>query len=163
VPRSITPAKATTAQRNSIRRILRIARNSAGRISPIEYTITTAASVACGIRAMTGAKNSIVTSEQAAVTISAAWVRAPASRLTAVCDVPPPAAIAPSSAPPALARPVASSSRFGRGAGSPLCANARPAAIVSVKLISAMPAAPGHSVAMRDASGRVRDGRPRGI
>ncbi len=53
----------------------------------------------------------------------------------------------PKTAPPAVANPVASSSWLGRNGGSPLRANARAAAIVSVKLISVIPSAPGHSCA----------------
>ena len=78
--------------------------------------MTTAARVACGISPMNGASSSIVTSVAAAVTSAASCVRAPASRFTAVCEVPPPAGIAPRNAPPAFARPVASSSRFACGA-----------------------------------------------
>ena len=145
VPSSTTPATATTAHTNSVRRTSRIVRNSAGLIRPIEYTMTTAARVASGIIPMRGASSSIVTSVPAAATSSATCVRAPASRFTAVCVVPPPAGMAPRSAPPTFARPVASSSRFASGGGSPLSANARPAAIVSVKLMSAIPRAAGQS------------------
>ena len=112
--------------------------------------MTTAARVACGISPMRGARRSIVSSAAAAVTISANCVRAPASRFTAVCEVPPPDGMAPSIAPHAFPSPVASNSRFGRRGGSPLLAKARPAATVSVKLISAMPTAPAQS------SGQVR-------
>ena len=70
--------------------------------------MTTAARVACGISPMRGARKSIVSSAAAAVTSSASCVRAPARRLTAVCVVPPPAGIAPKTAPPAFASPVAS-------------------------------------------------------
>ena len=98
-----------------------------------------------------------------AVTISASWLRAPACRLTAVCDVPPPEGMAPKSAPAALPRPVASSSRLARGVGSSPRAKARPAAIVSVKLISAMPSAPAQSPAASETSGSVTDGSPVGM
>ena len=54
-----------------------------------------------------------------AVTSDAVCDRPPAARTTAVCEVPPPAGIAPKSAPPRLAAPVASSSRFARIGGSP--------------------------------------------
>jgi hypothetical protein len=47
--------------------------------------------------------------------------------------------------------------------GSAEAAKARPAAIVSVKLISAMPSAPGTSCQTRPASGIVSDGKPCGI
>ena len=67
----------------------------------------------------------------------------PAERTTAVCDVPPPAGIAPSRAPPRLAAPVATSSRFALTGGSAGPAKARLAAMVSVKLMSAIPSAPG--------------------
>ena len=97
------------------------------------------------------------------MTSSANCVRAPARRLTAVCEVPPPDGMAPRSAPPAFASPVAANSWFGRRCGSSLVAKARPAAIVSVKLISAMPRAPGQSCATSEKSGKVKDGRPRGI
>ena len=62
-----------------------------------------------------------------------------AARTTAVCEVPPPAGIAPSNAPPTFANPVATNSRLALIDGSVGRAKARPAAIVSVKLISAMP------------------------
>ena len=111
---------------------------------------------------MRGARKSIVISVAVAVTNPASCVRAPAKRFTAVCDVPPPAGIEPSSAPPAFATPVASNSRFGCGMGSPDRANARPAATVSVKLMSAMPSAAGHNPATSARSGMVGDGRPVG-
>ncbi len=72
--------------------------------------MTTAASVACGIRLISGASNSSVSSVAPAVTKPETWVRAPARRFTAVCDVPPPADMPPSTAPPAVANPVASNS-----------------------------------------------------
>ena len=65
----------------------------------------------------------MVISVIAAVTISDNWVRA-RQRLTAVWVVPPPPGIAPRSAPPALASPVASNSRFAFGEGSSLRAKA---------------------------------------
>ena len=98
-----------------------------------------------------------------AVTISASWLRAPAFRLTAVCDVPPPEGMAPRSAPAAFPRPVAKSSRLARGAGSSLRAKARPAATVSVKLISAMPRAPAQRPPARETSGSTTDGKPVGM
>ena len=121
-------ASATTAHANSVRRTLRIARNSAGLIRPTEYTMTTAASVACGMRVMIGASSNIVTSAATEVTSPASWERAPASRFTAVCEVPPPAGMEPNSAPPALAKPVATSFAVPAfNACSPVAANARPA------------------------------------
>ena len=87
----------------------------------------------------------------------------PAARTTAVCEVPPPAGIAPHSAPARLAAPVATSSRFALIGGSAGAANARPAAIVSVKLINAMPSAPGNSCCSSDTSGNVSDGSPCGM
>ena len=83
-------------------------------------------------------------------------------QFTAVCDMPPPDGIAPKNAPARLPAPVASSSRFARGSGSSLAWKARPTAIVSVKLISAMPHAPGHICRASDSSGRVRCGNPLG-
>jgi hypothetical protein len=56
---------------------------------------------------------------------TANWERAPASRFTAVCVVPPPAGIEPNSAPPKLAKPVATSSRFGLNGRSSVAANER--------------------------------------
>jgi len=56
--------------------------------------MTTAASVACGISPMRGARTSIVTSVAPAVTISASWVRAPARRLTAALGELPEAKVA---------------------------------------------------------------------
>ncbi len=98
------------------------------------------------------------------MTIAAICVRAPVSRFTAVCDVPPPAGIEPNSAPPTLATPVANNSTLARGSGSSGAWKARPAAIVSVKLISAMPTAPGHNCCAIDQSvGIVSDGNPLGI
>ena len=125
--------------------------------------MTRPASTACGIPPRSGARRSIVSSVAPAVTSVASCVRAPARRFTAVCDVPPPDGIAPKRPPPALARPVARSSRFGRSGGSSDRAKARAAAIVSVKLMSAMPRAAGHSRATSGSSGSVTDGRPRGI
>ena len=91
--------------------------------------MTIAASVAFGSRPSSGASSSMVASAAAAVTSDALCVRPPAARTTAVCDVPPPAGIAPNSAPPRLAAPVATSSRLASIGGSPGRANARPAAI----------------------------------
>ena len=125
--------------------------------------MTTAASVACGIRPSSGARNSIVASAVPAVTSDAFCDRPPTARTTAVCDVPPPAGIAPNRAPARLAAPVATSSRFALIGGSPGRAKARPAAIVSVKLISAIPSAPGDNCAISARSGSVRDGNPCGI
>ena len=115
--------------------------------------MTTAASVAFGIRPSIGASSSMVASAAPAVTSDAFCDRPPAARTTAVCDVPPPAGIAPNSAPPRLAAPVATSSRFALIGGSSGRAKARPAAIVSVKLISAIPSAPGTSCSI---SARIR-------
>ena len=55
-----------------------------------------------------------------------------------------------------------SSSRFGFSGGSSLRINARPAAMVSVKLISAMPMAAGQSWTTNWGSGRISDGNPVG-
>ena len=84
-------------------------------------------------------------------------------RFTAVCEVPPPAAWHRRCRPPRWPAPVASNSRFGPGRGSPRAANARPAAMVSVKLMSAMPSAPGHSGAPEERSGSMIAGNPAGI
>ena len=124
--------------------------------------MTTAASVAWGIWPMRGASTSRVSRVARAVMAPARRERAPARRLTAVCEVPPPAVMVPKNAPKVLASPVASSSRFGRTGGSPLAVKALPAAIVSVKLIRAIPRAPGHRCSTRARSGRTRPGRPRG-
>jgi hypothetical protein len=105
----------------------------------------------------------VVTRAIAAVTISANCVRAPAWTLTAVCVVPPPAGIAPTNAPPILPSPVASSSLFARGADSSFRAQALPAASVSVKLIKAIPSAPGHSMVTKERSGLTSEGSPRGM
>ncbi len=125
--------------------------------------MTTAASVAFGIMPSSGASSSIVATAVPAVTSDAFCDRPPAARTTAVCDVPPPAGIAPNSAPPRLAAPVATSSRFASMRGSPGRMNARPAAIVSVKLISAIPSAPGTSCWISARSGSVSDGKPCGM
>ena len=139
-----------------------IARNSSGLTSGTEYTMTTAASTAFGISAISGASSSRVASAAAAVTSSANCVRAPALRFTAVCDVPPPAGIAPNSPPPTFASPIASSSRFARGRGSSAAENARAAAMLSVKLMSAMPTAAGQSSATSASCGQTQLGSPRG-
>ncbi|MOA38764.1 hypothetical protein D3C78_1604800 [compost metagenome] len=97
---------------NSVRLTLRITRKSLGCISPIEYTITTAASVACGIKPRRGASRIIVNNVMPAVTREAIGERAPAIRFTAVCDVPPPEGIAPKKELPTFAKPVANSSLF---------------------------------------------------
>lgn len=163
VPNTSTPRNATSAQRNSIVRTLRMAASSAGWIRPSEYTITTAARVAWGSSPSSGASSSMVSAAIAAVTSDAVWERPPACRTTAVCEVPPPAGMAPNSAPPRLAAPVAISSRLASITGSSRPAKARPAAIVSVKLISAMPSAPGRSCSTSARSGSVSEGRPCGI
>ena len=62
-----------------------------------------------------------------------------------------------------LAAPVATSSRLALIGGSDDVAKARPAAMVSVKLISAMPSAPGTRLAISPGSGSVTAGRPCGI
>ena len=125
--------------------------------------MTTAASVACGSRPSIGASSSMVATAAPAVTSDAFCDRPPAERTTAVCDVPPPAGIAPNSAPPRLAAPVATSSRLALIGGSSGRAKARPAAIVSVKLISAIPSAPGTNCSISARSGSVSDGKPCGI
>lgn len=81
--------------------------------------MTMAASVALGSRAISGASSSIVVSATPAVTSPAFWLVPPACRTTDVCDVPPPAGIAPRKAPATFAAPVANSSRFGLMGGSP--------------------------------------------
>lgn len=87
----------------------------------------------------------------------------PTARTTAVCEVPAPAGIAPNRAPSRLPAPVATNSRFASIGGSPGRPKARPAAIVSLKLISAMPSAPGSNCSTRAMSGSVREGNPCGI
>lgn len=66
IPSSATPMHATSTQRNS--RVLksRISRKSAGLIRPTEKAITTAASVAWGMRPMSGASD-------APVAINSGW------------------------------------------------------------------------------------------
>ncbi len=86
--------------------------------------MTSAASVACGIRPISGASSSMVAAVAAAVTSWAICERAPARRFTAVCDIPPPDGIAPKNAPARLPPPVASSSRLARGSGSSLAQRA---------------------------------------
>ena len=58
---------------------------------------------------------------------------------------------------------MATSSRLALIGGSAGRANARPAAIVSVKLINAMPSAPGTNCSTSDRSGSVSAGNPCGI
>jgi hypothetical protein len=62
-----------------------------------------------------------------------------------------------------LAHPVATSSRLASIVGSPAAAKLRAAAMVSVKLISAMPSAPGSSASTSAGSGQVSVGSPRGM
>ena len=112
---------------------------------------------------MSGARRNIVASVPAAVTISASCVRAPARRLTAVWDVPPPEGMAPRRAPAAFPSPVASSSRLALGGGSSVRAKARPAATVSVKLIRAMPMAPDQRASDIEKSGSVSEEKPFGM
>src|SRR5712675_2047102 len=88
--------------------------------------MTMAASTACGSRPRNGASTSIVAAAAPAVTSDAFWVRPPTERTTAVCDVPPPAGMAPKKAPEKFAAPVASNSRLGLMGGSGCLANARP-------------------------------------
>ena len=61
-----------------------------------------------------------------------------------------------------MATPSANSSRLGSGKGSSRSANARAAAIDSVKLISAMPTAGGHRAWTSARSGHVTEGSPVG-
>ena len=112
---------------------------------------------------MAGARNSIVASAPAAVTSPATWVRAPALAFTAVCEVPPPQGMAPKKPAATLAAPVASSSWSGSMRDSPRRWKARPAAMDSVKLIRAMPAAAGHNGNSSERSGSVNSGKPAGI
>jgi len=125
--------------------------------------MTIIASVAFGNSPSIGARKSMVASAAAAVTSDAFCVRPPAARTTAVCDVPPPDGIAPNTAPARLLAPTATSSRLASTGGSPGAANARPAAIVSVKLISAIPAAAGNSCKASDRSGNVTEPIPCGM
>ncbi|MNL43296.1 hypothetical protein D3C87_1658030 [compost metagenome] len=97
------------------------------------------------------------------MTSEARWVCPPTARTTAVCDVPPPAGMAPKNAPPRLDAPIANNSLLGRIGGSEEIAKARPAAAVSVKLISATPIAPGNSIMIRSRLGTVTVGSARGI
>ena len=76
-------------------------------------------------------------------------------RLTAVCDVPPPAGIAPNKAPPALRDAGRQQLAVGRSDGLAARGERAAAAIVSVKLIRAMPSAPGHSCRHERRSGRT--------
>src|SRR5262249_54074416 len=82
---------------------------------PTENAITTAAKVAWGMGPIAGARKRSVASVTAAVARAATCVRAPAFRLTAVCEVPPPPGIAPNRPPTTFAAPVATSSWFGPG------------------------------------------------
>jgi hypothetical protein len=61
-----------------------------------------------------------------------------------------------------FAAPVASNSPLARSGGSSVRAKARPTAMVSVKLMSAMPSAPGHMAWASERSGKRNDGRPDG-
>ena len=125
--------------------------------------MTTTARVALGSQESSGARKIMVASAIAAVTAEASWLMPPTARTTAVWEVPPPAGMLPQKAPPRFASPVATSSRFGLISGSSLPTKARPAAMVSVKLISAIPAAPGSNCMTRVGSGIVRPGSPVGM
>ncbi len=123
--------------------------------------MTTAASVACGIRPISGERNSIVSNRHQR--------RDDARDLRARAGRPVDRGLRRAAAARHRIRrtrrrrsraPVANSSTLGRGDGSSLATNARPAAIVSVKLINAMPTAPGHSCSASARSGSVNDGRP---
>ena len=162
VPSRMTPANAMTDQRNSVVRTRRIARNCFGWMSSSEYQMTTAASAACGIHRVLRGEQQQGRESATAVTSSAACDLAPASRLIAVCEVPPPAGMAPSNPPAALATPSANNSRLGSDKGSSRSAKARAAAIDSVKLISAMPIAGGHRAWTSARFGHVYEGSPVG-
>ena len=90
-------------------------------------------------------KMSIVAAAAAAVTSDAICVCPPTARTTAVCEVPPPAGMAPNKAPSEVGGPGSKKLAVGLDRRVPGEAKARPAAIVSVKLINAMPSAPGKS------------------
>ena len=142
VPNTSTPTQAISAQRNSIERTPRIAKelfwlDQADRVNDHD----------CGQRGVRQKAEDrreigIVASAAAAVTSEAFWDRPPAVRTTAVCEVPPPAGVAPRSAP-ILAAPVATSSRFGLIGPSVGRAKARPAAIVWVSSSGRFRARPG--------------------
>ncbi len=87
----------------------------------------------------------------------------PAALTTAVCEVPPPAGMAPDNAPAKLATPSAINSRLALMGGSSLLENALAAAIDSVKLIKAIPSAPGTNCPIILKSGSVSAGKPCGI
>ena len=120
--------------------------------------MTTPASTACGMSPMSGASSSMVSSVIVAVTRPAICVRAPVMRLTAVWDMPPPAGIEPRNAPGDVRQRRWRAIRdWAAAAVRRFATNARPAAAVSAKLMSAMPSAPAHSSLAR---AEVRDSGP---
>ncbi len=123
--------------------------------------MTTAASAACGISATTGARKSSVASTAAAVDQPGDLRARSGGAVDRGLRRPAADGMLWKALPTTLASPMATSSRFGVGNGSPARTNARPAAIVSTKLISAMPTAAGQSVAARRTSrqGERRESR----
>src|SRR6185436_17625615 len=124
--------------------------------------MTTPASAALGINAITGDRNSAASTATSALVMQDNCVRAPVPRFVAVCEAPPPDGNAPRNPPTTLPAPVANNSTLGLSGGSSERANARLTAIVSVKLMSAIPSAPGHMASAIDRSGRRKDGNPEG-
>ena len=94
--------------------------------------ITTAASVACGIKPISGASNSMVATAAAAVTSEAICDFPPTALTTAVCDVPPPAGMARKTHRPRSPNPLRPARGLPGWVDHPGTAKARPAAMVSV-------------------------------
>src|SRR6185436_10376076 len=124
--------------------------------------MTTPARAAFGINAITGDRNSAASTATRALVMQDTCVRAPVPRFVAVCEAPPPDGSAPRNPPTTLPAPVANNSMLGFNGGSSERAKARPTAIVSVKLMSAIPSAPGHMACANDRSGSLNDGNPDG-
>ena len=164
VPSSMTPAKAATAQMNSVRRTARIARNSGDLNQPdrvddhhrrqrrLRHQADQRREEQQRQERRAARDQAGQLAARARQAVHGGLGRAAARRHAAEQR---PAGRCDARRQQLLVRRAA--------AASPLCANARPAADVSVKLMSAMPRAPGHSCAMSEKSGSVRAGRPRGI
>ena len=114
------------------------------------------------MRPSAGARKRRVARAPSEATAPQSGLLAPALSLTADCDVPPPAGIPPKRPPTTFAAPSATSSPSASGWGSPLRRNARPIATVSMKLMSAIPTAPGQSSWASDGTGAVKGGNPAG-
>ena len=133
------------AHRNSMRRTLRIARNSAGWIRPDRIDDDHGRQCRIGRQAEDRGQQQHRREAAAGPSRAMPLGLPPAARTTPVCEVPPPAGIAPSKRAADIGD--ACRDQFAIGIDRRIDRRkARPAAMLSVKLISAMPSAPGSSV-----------------